>query len=77
MIVNSLTPYDIYDSIIIHVINNFKIKHKESLHISIDHSFCKDDFTTLMFTLRIGLHLFLFGLDVFQVQTILKHLILI
>lgn len=55
MIVNSLTPYDIYDSIITHVINNFKIKHKESLHISIDHSFCKDDFTTLMFTLRIGL----------------------
>lgn len=48
-------PYDIYDSIITHVINNFKIKHKESLHISIDHSFCKDDFTTLMFTLRIGL----------------------
>lgn len=48
-------PYDIYDSIITHVINNFKIKHKESLHISIDHSFCKDDFTPLMFTLRIGL----------------------
>ena len=52
---NFFNPYDIYDSIITHVINNFKIKHKESLHISIDHSFCKDDFTTLMFTLRIGL----------------------
>lgn len=47
--------YDIYDSLITYVINNFKIKHKESLHISIDHSFCRDDFTTLMFTLRIGL----------------------
>lgn len=48
-------PYDIFDSIIKYVISNYKVKHNDTIHISIDHSFCKDNFTTLTFTLRLGL----------------------
>jgi len=48
-------PYHIFDSIIKHVIVNYKINHPDKrIHISIDHMFCKDKFVTLMFTLRIG-----------------------
>ncbi len=47
--------YDIYDCIISYVIANYNIKHNDKVvHIVIDHSFCNDKFTTLMFTLRIG-----------------------
>lgn len=51
----NFNAYDIYDSIINFVIENYKIKHTNNpLHITIDHMFCRDKFATLMFTLRIG-----------------------
>lgn len=47
--------YHFYDLIIKYVINNFNIKHLDKkIFISFDHMYCKDHFTTLMFTLRIG-----------------------
>lgn len=48
-------PYLIYDAIIKHVIINFKSKHSDNrIHISLDHMFCSDRFTTLSFNLRLG-----------------------
>ena len=46
-------PYDFYDSIICHVIRNYKSKNK-NVYISFDHTFCKDSFTILFFSLRVG-----------------------
>ncbi len=47
--------YHFYDLIISYIINNFKIKHiDKKVFISFDHMYCKDHFTVLMFTLRIG-----------------------
>ena len=38
-----------------YVISHFFIKHhSSSIHISFDHMFCKDKFTILLFSLRIG-----------------------
>ena len=48
-------PYLFYDLIIKHVISNFSVKHSDNkIFISFDHMFCKNHFTILMFTLRIG-----------------------
>lgn len=47
--------YHFYDLIISFVIKNFKIKHQDNkVFISFDHMFCKNHFTVLMFSLRIG-----------------------
>lgn len=47
--------YLFYDLIISFVIKNFKIKHPDNkVYISFDHMFCKNHFTILMFSLRIG-----------------------
>ena len=46
-------PYSLYSSVISHTINNFKMDDPW-VHITFDHMFCNDDFTTLMFSLRIG-----------------------
>ena len=46
---------DFYDALIKHVIFNYKKKHKDfRVHIIIDHMFSHDNYTTLMFTLRVG-----------------------
>ena len=48
-------PYLFYDLIIKHVISNFSVKHSDNkIFIPFDHMFCKNHFTVLMFTLRIG-----------------------
>lgn len=51
----SSIAYSFYDAIIVHVISKFCIKHADNkVHISFDHMFCKDKFTILLFSLRIG-----------------------
>ena len=51
----TFNSYDIFDSIVNFIIDNYTIKHdNNSLHITIDHMYCRDKFATLMFTLRIG-----------------------
>lgn len=47
--------YSFYDSLISHIISNFKVKHPDrNIHISFNHMFCKNKFTILLFSLRIG-----------------------
>ena len=47
--------YSSYVSFISSIISNFKVKHSDNkIHISFDHMFCKDKFTILLFSLRIG-----------------------
>lgn len=46
-------PYNFYDSIIKHIIKNYKLKNK-NVYISFDHMYCKDKFTIFLLSLRIG-----------------------
>ena len=46
-------PYDFFDGIIKYVIKNYKPKNK-NVYISFDHTFCKDSFSILFFSLRVG-----------------------
>lgn len=47
--------YSFYDAFISFVISKFSVKHSDNkIHISLDHMFCKDKFTILLFSLRIG-----------------------
>ena len=47
--------YSFFDAFISYIISRFCIKHSDSkVHISFDHMFCKDKFTILLFSLRIG-----------------------
>lgn len=51
----SSIAYSFYESFISHVISLFYVRHlDQSIHISFDHMFCKDNFTILLFSLRIG-----------------------
>jgi len=52
----SSVAYSFYELFIIFIISNFSIKHPTDnrIHISFDHMFCKDKFTILLFSLRIG-----------------------
>ena len=51
----SSVAYSFYEAFISYVISHFFIKHhSSSIHISFDHMFCKDKFTILLFSLRIG-----------------------
>ena len=51
----SNVAYPFYESLISFVISNYRIKHSDKkVHISFDHMFCKDKFTILLFSLRIG-----------------------
>lgn len=45
--------YEFYDEIIREVIKNYKINKKE-IHITMDHMYCRDDFTVLVFSKRLG-----------------------
>jgi len=48
-------PYEIYDSIIRHVLNKFSLKHSDNrVHIVFDHMFEKEQFVTFMISLCIG-----------------------
>ena len=48
-------PYEFYDAIIKHVINNYKIKHKEKkVHIIFDHMFSHSNYTIFMISMRVG-----------------------
>lgn len=52
---NLFDPVLFYDSIISYVISNYKKKHKDNnVHIIIDHMFSHDNYTVLMFSMRIG-----------------------
>ena len=44
--------YQFYHEIISHVISNYTPKHKE-IHICMDHMYCRDDFTILVFSIKI------------------------
>ncbi len=44
--------YEFYDQIIKHIIKNYKINKKE-VHVTMDHLFCRDDFTILVFSMKI------------------------
>ena len=47
--------YDFYSVFIFHIISKFSVKHSyNKIHISFDHMFCKDKYTILLFSLRIG-----------------------
>lgn len=51
----SSLAYSFYSSFISSIISRFKVKHSDKkVHISFDHMFCKDKFTILLFSLRIG-----------------------
>lgn len=51
----SSIAYSFYDSLIKHVISLFCVKHSDNnVHISFDHMFCKNKFTIILFSLRIG-----------------------
>lgn len=54
---SSFSPfaYSFFQSFIQHIISKFCVKHaSKNIHISFDHMFCKDKFTILLFSLRIG-----------------------
>ena len=44
--------YQFYHEIISHVISNYTPKNKE-IHICMDHMYCRDDFTILVFSIKI------------------------
>ena len=44
--------YELYDKIIRNMINRYKTSKKE-IHITIDHMYCRDDFTILVFSMKI------------------------
>ena len=47
--------YSFYSAFISSIISNFSVKHVDkNIHISFDHMFCKNKFTILLFSLRIG-----------------------
>ena len=44
--------YKFYHNIISNVIENYNAKKRE-IHVSIDHMYCRDDFTILLFSMKI------------------------
>ena len=50
---NKFLSYNFYDSIIKHIIKNYKLKNN-NVYISFDHMYCKDKFTIFLLSLRIG-----------------------
>lgn len=45
--------YKFYDGIIKNVIAEYKI-NREEIHVTMDHMFCRNNFTILLFSMRIG-----------------------
>ena len=50
---SSFDSYAFYSSIISYVIDHYKLKNN-NVYIAFDHMYCKDSFTVLLFSLRIG-----------------------
>ena len=51
----SSIAYSFYETFVSSIISKFYVKHSDNkIHISFDHMFCKDKFTILLFSLRIG-----------------------
>lgn len=51
----STFAYNFFETLISHVIKFYKVKHHNNIiHISIDHMYCRDSYTILLFALRIG-----------------------
>ena len=51
--------------------STFKIKHDDNkVIISLDHMYVKDRYTILMFTLRVGKTVFLYGLKSFIIMLV-------
>lgn len=51
----SSVAYSFYSILIGYVISKYCVKHSDNnVHIALDHMFCKDKFTVLLFSLRIG-----------------------
>lgn len=51
----SSLSYSFFQTFVNHIISNFCVKHSDKyIHIAFDHMFCKDKFTILLFSLRIG-----------------------
>lgn len=46
--------YSSFELLIKHIISNFSLVHSNKVVISLDHMLCKDKFTILLFSLRIG-----------------------
>ena len=48
--------YEFYNEFITYIINNYKVKHSNTnnVHLSIDHMYCKDNYTVLLISMRIG-----------------------
>ena len=47
--------YSFYESFVSYIISHFSVSHSNKIiHISFDHMFCKNKFTILLFSLRIG-----------------------
>ena len=52
---NRFDGIEFYKEFITYVINNYKIKHSNNnIHLSIDHMYCKDNYTVLLVSMRIG-----------------------
>lgn len=44
-----------YNEIISYIIDNYKVKHKTNkIHLIIDHMYCKENYTILMVSMRVG-----------------------
>lgn len=51
----SSIAYPFYDAFIMAIISKFTVKHSDKkIHFSFDHMYCKNKFTILLFSLRIG-----------------------
>ena len=51
----SSLAYSFYDAFIHYIISKFCVKHSDNkVHISLDHMFCRNKYTILLFSLRIG-----------------------
>ena len=63
----SSIAYSFYSIFISHIISRFCVKHSDNhIHISFDHMFCKDRFTILLFSLRVGKQRYSFVVSLFQ-----------
>lgn len=63
----SSVAYSFFEFFIKYIISNFFVKHPDSIiNISFDHMFCKDKFTILLFSLRIGKQRYPYLVSLFQ-----------
>lgn len=64
----SSVAYSLYDSFISYIISHFCGTHSNNrnLHISFNHMFCKEKFTIILFSLRIGKQRYSYLVSLFQ-----------